>query len=62
MVDESVTAHFAHYDAFVESTRKWLGKRADRYHWYRVQEVLRASDTTAQATARHRLTLLVRRP
>lgn len=34
MVDESVTAHFARYDAFVESTRKWLGKRADRYHWY----------------------------
>jgi hypothetical protein len=34
MVDESVAAHFSRYDAFVESTRSWLGKRADRYHWY----------------------------
>jgi len=34
MVDESIATHFARYDAFVESTRKWLGKRADRYHWY----------------------------
>jgi len=34
MADDPAAAHFARYDAFVESTRKWLQTRADRYHWY----------------------------
>ena len=32
--DESVFAHFAEYDKFVEEARRWLGTRADRFHWY----------------------------
>jgi hypothetical protein len=34
IADDSVSAHFARYDAFVEATRQWLGARADRFHWY----------------------------
>jgi hypothetical protein len=32
--DDSVSAHFARYDSFVEEVRRWLGARADRFHWY----------------------------
>ena len=32
--NDVVTAHFSRYEAFVTDLEKWLGRRADRFHWY----------------------------